>query len=612
MSDSHEIKEKNAQVYTWYGYAEEEGVHSLLKYIDTYGDRLRSKYLAFIYDLGESLISNKRIIDHLKVDDFSIWWMSLFVEKSSFKSPRILDCFRVLALEELVQKSLPKKIVLNSSDKLVIETIKDLCANYQITFEHVSKGDEGKSFSLRKFFDNLPYFLQGLIYLARHILTRWSLRQTGIPKWNQGEDSVFLFSNFFNLDLILSEKGKFHSRQWEELPEHLLNNGVKTNLVHHFLYSPDIKNSKDAAKIMNRYNSNAQSADVHAFLDTFLTINVFFTVLLNWFRLFFKVQCFGSLKQNFTPKNSKVSLWSLCREDWYTTTIGKAGMMNLIWARLFNDSIKSLPKQKLGIYLCENQDWERAFVHYWRKYQKSELVAVAHSTIRFWDLRYFLDKRSINQMTKDSIPLPDKMAINGPLAKNMMIASGYPGSSILEVEALRYQYLKNFSAASVKTHSADPSLLILGNFTYDQTVKMIQCLDSANKYVSQSFHYGFKPHPVCAIPLKQYTQLPIDVTNEPLLQVVSKFQMAFSSNTTSAGLDAYLAGLAVAVYLDDKDFNFSPLREFKDVDFVSTPDELGRSLNRPKDKNLISIEEVFWLDAKLSRWNSFLKEKKVI
>ena len=74
---------------------------------------------------------------------------------------------------------------------------------------------------------------------------------------------------------------------------------------------------------------------------------------------------------------------------------GSAAVINLLWIELFDQALRDAPRQDKGFYLCENQGWERAFIHAWRKHGHGELIAVPHATVRFWDLRYFADPRTV-------------------------------------------------------------------------------------------------------------------------------------------------------------------------------------------------------------------------
>ena len=46
-----------------------------------------------------------------------------------------------------------------------------------------------------------------------------------------------------------------------------------------------------------------------------------------------------------------------------------------------------------GIYLQENQGWEKAFITSWKKHKHGNLIGLNNGFVRFWDTRFFEDKR---------------------------------------------------------------------------------------------------------------------------------------------------------------------------------------------------------------------------
>jgi len=88
-------------------------------------------------------------------------------------------------------------------------------------------------------------------------------------------------------------------------------------------------------------------------------------------------------------------------------------MSNVLLVELFDAALRDLPHQRTGLYLCENQAWERALVHAWRKHAHGRLIAVGHSTVRFWDLRYFPDGRTLSSTSSLALPRADVFAVNG-------------------------------------------------------------------------------------------------------------------------------------------------------------------------------------------------------
>ncbi|WP_204312186.1 hypothetical protein, partial [Raoultella planticola] len=82
---------------------ETEGIKSLFAYIDRNSDRLRKKFLSWVFDMGEMKVNGERVIDILQIrDGLSYWWLTLFAEKCPWKETAIKDIIRILALEEII------------------------------------------------------------------------------------------------------------------------------------------------------------------------------------------------------------------------------------------------------------------------------------------------------------------------------------------------------------------------------------------------------------------------------------------------------------------------------------------------------------------------------
>ena len=72
--------------------SEKRSYMSLPEYLETNAKILRSKYLQFIFDLGNQEIEGKSISQHLEIGDgLSYWWMTTLAEKSPFKSAFLIS-----------------------------------------------------------------------------------------------------------------------------------------------------------------------------------------------------------------------------------------------------------------------------------------------------------------------------------------------------------------------------------------------------------------------------------------------------------------------------------------------------------------------------------------
>jgi len=289
---------------------------------------------------------------------------------------------------------------------------------------------------------------------------------------------------------------------------------------------------------------------------------------------------------------------------------GPASFNNLLWLDVCDRAMADLPRQERGLYLCENQAWERAFIHAWRKHGHGRLIGVAHSTVRFWDLRYFSDPRTLLTREENSLPQPDRMALNGRAAVESFRAVGYPEASVVECEALRFSYLADGALGRPARPLRSPArVLVLGDYHEASTVRLLRLLQCAAPDVRVPVEYFVKSHPSFTVDPGDYPGVALKVVTDPLERILTDFDIAYSSNATSAAVEAFLYGLPVIVSLDETGLNVSPLRGQSGVQFVSSPPELrmaleaGASGGAPRG----NPGELFFLDPELPRWKRVVR-----
>jgi surface carbohydrate biosynthesis protein (TIGR04326 family) len=299
----------------------------------------------------------------------------------------------------------------------------------------------------------------------------------------------------------------------------------------------------------------------------------------------------------------------MLKDDWNTSFRGPAGLANMITRRLFDRCLQELPRQRQGFYLWENQGWEAAFLHSWRRYGHGDITGVPHATVAFWHLNNFDAPPTLLDQSPGCKPLPDRLAVNGRAARSMLMESGYPVERLVDVEALRFQYLRQLHPrnAQVAQDLKNPiRLLLLGDFTRRQTLAMASCLALAMALSRRAVQVTYKPHPVCDVDIGELGVAAEAVNRQPLFEILEKFEWAFSSNSSSAGLDAFLGGLRVAVFLDDASLNHSPLRGEPGVHFVNDYHALSRALDEGPLPATARADKYFFLDPQLPRWSRLL------
>lgn len=607
---------RRGPVYQWNGHADEASAQSLLRYVDTHEEPLRRKYLAWIHELGESRVDGLRLIDHLAFEDgLSYWWLTRLAEKSPYRSP-IAEAIRLLALEEIVARDKPRVLRLVSANPILHETLSGLCRRLGIQYEWERAAATPRgSWSWQRVVQRLPYPVRGLAVLVRHVIGRWPFRQTNPARWIHGDRSLFLCSYFIGTAPEAAADGRFASRYWAGVPDVIAKLGFSGNWLHHYFPDEAVPTPRIALEWAERFNRN-RADQFHSFVDAYLSPRVVWRVLRRWLALIRLSSRLRGIEHACRPHGSQMSLWPLMRSQWYASMRGAAAIDNLLFVELFDAALRDLPHQSKGLYLCENQPWERALIHAWRKYGHGQLIAAAvHVSIRFWDLRYYVDQRTLHSSEPHGLPQPDLMALNGKAAIDACLSGGWPGGAMVECEALRYGDLPHRTKDSPENREDGAvKVLLLGDYLPVSTVNMLRLLEASAPQLTGRVRYTIKPHPNFPIVTSDYPSLHLDVATGSLSTLVPRFDMALASNMTSAALDFYFAGVPVVIALDATDLNMSPLRGAPDVRFVSTPAELIAALQAPTTRGAgnRSRDEFFFIDPVLPRWERLLTPRSPI
>jgi len=286
-------------------------------------------------------------------------------------------------------------------------------------------------------------------------------------------------------------------------------------------------------------------------------------------------------------------------------------MLQCLRIALYEKVIRSLPRQRLGIYIQENQPWEMALIHAWRAAGHGLLVGVPHNTLRYWDLRYFQDPRCYGSSRYDNFPKPDLVAVHGPAAKSRYLEGAYPEIELIEVEALRYQHLLVTSDNSGRMHPAGSgqsmTILICGDFVPAVNRKMLTWLSIAVPAMPLGTLYILKPHPACPIRTLDYPLLRLQVMNDNLSILLPNCDVVFANNISSTTVDAYCAGIPVVRMLDGVSLNMSPLRGCSAGATVTSPDQLAETLIKITQFTPDRPEPYFFLNQALPRWQVLLE-----
>jgi len=585
---------------------------SIPQIVEDHAAELKARYLALIYELGELNIKGSRVVECLEIrPGFSYWWMTLLSEKCNFaKSPQINNIIKFLAFIKWLESNSEINIVLIKivTDNIELsQAIRLLAINRVVKYEYVLTSTVFKINFFNKFYYDLPYVFQSLLYLIHYIFLNWKLIGVGEKELLESTAKTTFVSYLFNFDINKAIHGTFSSHYWADLPNILALNKKQCNWIHIYIKSDYTSNVHKAIDIINSLNKNNRDSQCHILLESFFNVKCIINTLKDLIKLYLvRHNIQKHIKRKCGP------LWPLLKKDFIDSLIGRTSIKNLLSLHLFDQAMRSLPKQEKGVYLQENQGWEYGFIHAWNSNGHRGLIGTPHSTVRYWDLRYFHDYRIYNRKNNCVMPLPDLVGINGQSAKNMYLDGGYPKNRLVDVEALRYKHLSDLPIKDKNdinvVNNGELTVLVLGDYLRKNTRRQMRELNLASTHINHKVKYLVKSHPYYTVVREDYPDLNITITNKNISSLVDECDLAYSSPITSAAVDAYCLGLPVLTILDPSELNMSPLRNYPNVTFVCSHQELSDVINNFRFDNVAKFKDInyFFYDSQLNRWNNIL------
>jgi len=596
-----------------YAYSESKRIFSIPQIVENQSDYLKEKYLKLIYQFGKLKINGKSIVGHFKIrQNFSYWWLTLLTGKSNCsKSPQINNVVKLMALEYWLKENKYTNVRLISEDEYLSEAIFLLTKKLSISYEFKKTQSKKNKISLiNKIYYYLPNIVSTPIWLVYYLFSNWSLKGVGIKKWRESVATTTFISYFLNLVKDPLLESEYESLYWTKLTRLLKKEQHDTNWLHIYINDNLLSPAKSARKSLIKFNSLQNTNQIHVCQLTFLSIPLVVKTLKDWLRILRLKSLVGNQLQIESDY-----YWPLFKQDYNESITGVTAITNLLNFNLFERAMVELPAQNRGCYLQENQGWEFSFIYNWKSAGHADnLVGYPHSTVKYWDLRYFYDPKSYQEKDQDSLPVPSYVGVNGDVAKNFYINGGYPVKKLRKFEALRYLYVSD-SIANRKNkkdiNKKEKIVLVVGDILRKNTDLQINTLKSAQLKINQSTKFIIKPHPACPINIEDYPGLFGEISFKPISDLIAISDLVYSSSTTSAAVDAFCVGLPIISILDGKSLNLSPLKNDKTVYFITNSEELAIAINDIKEPKFNHGKDYFYLDNSLPSWREWLTSSSI-
>lgn len=540
--------------------------------------KIKEKYLSII---EEVVRNNKKINNHFFFKGISLDELSLISEKNPFKSDSIYDCLKLLVLEDFIRKNNVTKIIYVGSSANLALSLKDLTNALDIQF---SKSSIKIEFNLK-----MESILRAFYFFYKFIYKN-NLKSTKIEKF-----SDITFFGYF-LHFKNKNSNEYDSYLWNGIGKKLNSMKIISNWFHFFVPSSQIRNIHEAKEKLIRINKF--NNEKHLLLNTQLSIFQLLTILFKYLILVLKNIIFIKKKKILINSHSKSNFSHFLSKDIDKSYFGEVLIYNLHIILTLDQILSTIPKQKLGFYLLENQGWEKCLNIMWKRYNHKTLAGYLHSTMRFWDLRYYKCKKEFSSKQN-----PDLFLFNGKYSKKIGIKNYYPLKKSIEVEAVRYNHLLKSKNKKVKKSK----ILTIGDMNnYENHFIVNQIKKIKHLFPSKVFYY--KPHP------SNTSKMINDLKNKfkflKILEPITKVDFAdyfkiICTNSTSAILDCIIQKQDFCSYKSYSTLDLFPIDDQKlEKKRIYTSDELIKFLKKRKKLNI--KQDYLHLNKDLNNWKKII------
>lgn len=504
---------------------------SLPEYVHRERDSLRARYQSWLSGISRRELHGATVAEFMSIrSNLSYWWMTLPTDNSLAADSPAYRVLRLFALASVAERMKFDHVKVVTDRRAVAETI----ARWADSTEKpctVDFSDPSKSQPNRHQRSRGPILAMLRVFWNHLLISMQPGRKAGRAAIKEGIVFIDYLAHLQEPGL----DGAFRSNYWGPLVELLEDWPEPVNWLHvsaSYATPKVIRTDVDKCEAFNAVHP------AHSLLHSYLDLKAVGYALKDYCR----IRSFGKnlwqqrdvFVEAATGLDPSPLLHTLV-QDQYS---GRTAALNAFWINLWESAIQALPTQRLGVYLFENQPWELAFLAAWQRSRLGRVLAVSHSTMRFWDLRYFPGDNSSSYCDN---PTPDSIVVNGLLMKASALDGGYPEERLSTAETLRAQTDVDSGEETV----AD--LLVLGEYDVIQDRHVINAARQLGENFEPPVTVIYRPHPTARIDPRDLPDGWALSQHKSVDSAIAASRIALCGPTTSAALDARLAGKSVVV-----------------------------------------------------------------
>ena len=572
---------------------------------------VRQSYLEIVQIFANSYFFGKTLHQLLRIHSTtSLWWSSLIQESCNFdKSPEINNLLKAIVLYDHIDRFYPKitSIKVYSDSRLIKRSLSLYAQTNKITLTELKPSVSSSycvTINRAYLLSIIPKPVAAVVWLCYFIARNWSLFQ--LSPEIEPHCQITLFSYLISPSSKHGTPAEFLSHYWGNLPLHPSIEHEKKTFVYLYMPTPSIPSSHHARRIVDRLNST-DLFSTHISLESFFSFKLLLKTLLSFLKFsWLGIRIYS--KSCFYPVISPY-LSIFLDNDFRSSLYGHQLLKSLLYYYLLEQLSALIPPDTLTIYLQENQDWEYLMLQIFMSRRNSTTLGIPHSTVRFWDLRYFASSCT----SSFSAPVPTYQGLNSDHAFTMLSSYNSCLQKKYPVEALRYQHL--VSGTSLPSLSAaspaheHPKVLIIGEYNKAITTYLCNLVISLPQFFFDNYDFILKPHPSSSSTLiNSISSTQIHISNDPLDLLLPRCSIAVTGSVSSAAVEAYMYGATTISINAPFSLNMSPLDGLKDVHFITSKTQLTDILlDRPcQHSPRVQAASYFYNGTSLNLWSNLI------
>lgn len=514
---------------------------------------LVSQYVDIVHQIGETLVNQKVLREHLNVDGVNFWAASRLRESSPWSSPVFsrLDAIRG-------QKH-PPTISADSTNDVGTQT-------------RVKKRTQARVWA---------YWCASVIASQRNRVNAVS------------GDVVFVV--FMPESSIPESDNEIVSRYYGRLPDHVRSMGLKPVVV----FLPTNSRPASMTKGERRTWRTMRRELVSVPVTSFITPRNVWRSWRSWRRLQLKAPSSSEVSLSLHPNLG--SLWPQFANDYEQSVRGTASVRSALLATGFRAMLRAIRGARLVVYPFEGQGWESLLE---QACSNGDVPSIAylHTIIKPWDTRAHTALRESPPRTlalhgeHDRIELQMSAGTTSSLAKARMVS----------VEALRYAYLAKTGLPQSHVSTERRVLIVMGSDCMHSAVQFLAITDEIRRQ-GKNWDLMVKSHPQC--PFSGALNRGVQLVSGSLHELFARSVAVFLCGT-AAPLDSYLYGLPTAALSDNTGYSMNPLEPDESY-YVgrTTADVVGwlsSAINRPHA--VPSAQKFFDLSPGFDKWEKLIRQ----